>query len=1198
MANSTSSSSPDSYVTPADDPLYVSGNENVGASLVTAELTGSENYIPWRKSMEVVLAVKTKLGFVRGDCAKPSDPYQLARWDRCNVVVLTWILNSVSKEIVASLVHSGNCMSAWNDLHSRFAGSVESSLYSVQQEIAELTQNGSTIASYYGKLVHLWGNEDALMNEEPCTLGAACVATKCANDRKMRNIIMKLLMGLDETYNAAKSQLLHMRPAPILQEVYNTLTREESGFKAKQQFAYNGKSGNQTGAVNKNRRNSFCSHCNTQGHTKETCYKIHGYPANYKFQKNQNSQASDFKIQNKSVANAVTCPVSDAGGDSGNQNKNDSSESTSSMNSIQFTNDQLTRLFSLFNGPSNEGNQHIAGIACFTSYKASKDIWTIDSGATDHITSNAALLTEVRLLEHCHEVTMPNGQTTKVTHIGSCVINEFLTLKDVLLVPAFAFNLMSVGKLIKDNGCSVHFVDNKCYIQDHLKQTLQGIGALTDGLFQLQNKTLSSCLNSRSSSDLAALWHKRLGHVSYKTMFSDLNKHIVGLKCNEIPICTICPLAKQTRLHFENSVSKSSHMFDLVHMDVWGPFQTPTTFGAKFFLTIVEDFSRTTWTFLMKNKSEVADHISQFFSMIFTQFGQRIKVLRTDNGTEFCNFKVDEFLRVQGTLHQTSCVYTPQQNGRVERKHRHLLEIARSLMFQSHLPLQYWGDSVLTATYICNRLPSAVLNGKSPFEVLMKKEVSYDLMKTFDCLCFATNTNPNKGKFDSRATTGVFLGYPYGQKGYKVLSIQDHHVFVSRDVVFHENIFPFAKDIREVADFTVHLPINTVPLPQFSNDVSDSSDFDSPDFLPKALDFSPAEGVSEGVDEDQMPDQILAPSVPNIRDQILAPTVPTISSNQPRRSARLSKPSSLMKDFICNTAVRKSTLYPIANFVTYDQCSEGYKSYALQTTLLTEPSSYTQACKLTEWQQAMQAEIDALQLNDTWEVTDLPQGKHAIGCKWVYKIKRHSDGSIERYKARLVAKGFTQEEGLDYHETFALVVKMTTIRTALTLASAKHWPLYQLDVNNAFLHGTLDEEVYMMLPPGHLQNLKSQGKVCRLKKSLYGLKQASRQWFSKFSDALISFGFKQSLHDYSLFTYEADGTFLILLVYVDDVVITGTCTAMIHKVKQFIHDAFKIKDLGLLKYFLGIEVARSDDGVFINQRKYALDLLNDVGLLF
>ncbi|CAM8928769.1 unnamed protein product [Rhodiola kirilowii] len=245
----------------------------------------------------------------------------------------------------------------------------------------------------------------------------------------------------------------------------------------------------------------------------------------------------------------------------------------------------------------------------------------------------------------------------------------------------------------------------------------------------------------------------------------------------------------------------------------------------------------------------------------------------------------------------------------------------------------------------------------------------------------------------------------------------------------------------------------------------------------------------------------------------------------------------------------------------------------------------------------MQAEIDALQLNETWEITDLPSGKNAVGCKWVYKIKRHSDDSIERYKAMLVAKSYTQEEGLDYHETFAHVVKMTTIRTVLSLASTRKWPLYQLDVSIAFLHDTLDEEVYIVLPPGHMKHPKSQGKVCRLKKNLYGLKQASRQWFSKFSDARISFGFKQSLHDYSLFTYEVGDIFLILLVHVDDVVIIGTCSKMIEEVKKFIHDAFKIKDLRLLKFFLGIEVARSYSGVFINQRKYVLDLLNDAGLL-
>ncbi|CAM8999542.1 unnamed protein product [Rhodiola kirilowii] len=245
----------------------------------------------------------------------------------------------------------------------------------------------------------------------------------------------------------------------------------------------------------------------------------------------------------------------------------------------------------------------------------------------------------------------------------------------------------------------------------------------------------------------------------------------------------------------------------------------------------------------------------------------------------------------------------------------------------------------------------------------------------------------------------------------------------------------------------------------------------------------------------------------------------------------------------------------------------------------------------------MDAEINALQANNTWSITDLPVGKNAVGCKWVFKIKRKSDGTIERYKARLVAKGFTQLEELDYHETFAPVVKMNTFRTLLAVAASRGWPLYQLDVNNAFLHGILDEEVYMNLPPGYYRSDKAQGRVCKLHKSLYGLKQASRQWFSKFSETLIQYGLQSSLNDYSLFTLHKGKDYIALLVYVDDIIITGTSQVLIDNIKQFIDSKFKIKDLGTLRYFLGLEVARSASGIFINQRKYALELIKDAGLL-
>jgi len=218
----------------------------------------------------------------------------------------------------------------------------------------------------------------------------------------------------------------------------------------------------------------------------------------------------------------------------------------------------------------------------------------------------------------------------------------------------------------------------------------------------------------------------------------------------------------------------------------------------------------------------------------------------------------------------------------------------------------------------------------------------------------------------------------------------------------------------------------------------------------------------------------------------------------------------------------------------------------------------------------MNKEIDALMSNNTWELVDLPPGKKAITNKWVYKVKLRSDGTLERLKARLVIRGFTQQYGVDYREVFSPVVKMATIKSIMALAASKGWVLSQLDVNNAFLHGELDEEVYMEVPKG-IPNPSN--KVCKLKKSLYGLKQASRQWLTKLSNTLISLGYQQSKNDYSLFIIKSSTNITITEVYVDDIMLTGSNPAEIQHVKQHLHKCFGIKDLGRLHYFLGLEVS-------------------------
>ena len=228
----------------------------------------------------------------------------------------------------------------------------------------------------------------------------------------------------------------------------------------------------------------------------------------------------------------------------------------------------------------------------------------------------------------------------------------------------------------------------------------------------------------------------------------------------------------------------------------------------------------------------------------------------------------------------------------------------------------------------------------------------------------------------------------------------------------------------------------------------------------------------------------------------------------------------------------------------------------------------------------MAAEIHALELNNTWTVIDLPLGKHPIGCKWVYKIKHKANGDVERYMARLVAKGYTQKERLDYSDTFSPVAKLTTVRVLLALAFVKGWHLHQLDVNNTFLNGSLKEEIYMKLPPGFEVDKKNQ--VYRLQKSLYGLKQASRQWFSKFSSTLVGLGFVQSKLDYSLFTKVYKSAFVALLVHVDDIVIASNDPIAISNLIVLLNFSFKLKDLGSLKFFLGLEVSQSSKGISIS----------------
>ncbi|KAM1055587.1 hypothetical protein PS2_028857 [Malus domestica] len=267
-----------------------------------------------------------------------------------------------------------------------------------------------------------------------------------------------------------------------------------------------------------------------------------------------------------------------------------------------------------------------------------------------------------------------------------------------------------------------------------------------------------------------------------------------------------------------------------------------------------------------------------------------------------------------------------------------------------------------------------------------------------------------------------------------------------------------------------------------------------------------------------------------------------------------------------------------------------YALLAITVDDLVEPTCFSQANKYPEWRQAMADEFNALQRTGTWTLVPCQPHFNVLPNKWVYRIKRKSDGSIERFKARLVANGFHQQEGLDYGETFSPVVTHATIRLILSVALHFHWPIRQLDVQNAFLHGTLAEDVFMRQPSGFVDP-QYPTHVCKLRRSLYGLKQAPRAWFQCFSHHLEDLGFLASTADSSLFTYFNGATIIYLLIYVDDILVTGNDAAHISRLIAQLGLLFSMKDLGPLKFFLGMEVTRTPTGMYLSQSKYIVDLL-------
>ena len=494
--------------------------------------------------------------------------------------------------------------------------------------------------------------------------------------------------------------------------------------------------------------------------------------------------------------------------------------------------------------------------------------------------------------------------------------------------------------------------------------------------------------------------------------------------------------------------------------------------------------------YLMKHKSETFEKFKEFQNEVENQRAKKIKALRSDRGGEYLSHEFSNHLKSCGIVSQLTPPGTPQRNGVSERRNRTLLDMVRSMMSQSDLPLSFWGYALETAAFTLNRVPSKSVV-KTPYEIWTGKSHSLSFLKIWGCEAFVKRLQSDK--LTPKSDKCIFVGYPKETFGYYFYNRQEGKVFVARSGVFLEKEFLN----RETSGRTVQL-----------EEVQD-----------------------EPIGEDSTNDAHVAEQV----EEPMAKEAPP-----PRRSERLRN-------------VRDMLLLDNDEPTTYAEA-------------MMDPDS-------EKWHSAMRSEIESMGDNQVWNLVDPPDGVKTIECKWIYKRKIDMDGNVHIHKARLVAKGFRQVQGVDYDETFSPVAMLKSIRIILAIAAYFDYEIWQMDVKTAFLNGNLTEDVYMIQPEGFVDPNNAR-KVCKLQKSIYGLKQASRSWNIRFDEAVKGFGFIKNEEESCVYKKASGSSLVFLILYVDDILLIGNDIPMLESVKTSLKNSFSMKDLGEAAYILGIKIYR------------------------
>ncbi|GJW44680.1 putative ribonuclease H-like domain-containing protein [Tanacetum coccineum] len=709
-----------------------------------------------------------------------------------------------------------------------------------------------------------------------------------------------------------------------------------------------------------------------------------------------------------------------------------------------------------------------------------------------------------------------------------------------------------------------------------------------NNMYSFDMKTLGlskdyACLIAEATSDESKLWHRRLGHINFK----HLNKLVKGNLVRGLPskvfrndhTCVACQKGKQhkasCKAKLERTITVPLHT---LHMDLFGPTSVKSINHASYCLVITDDCTRFSWVFFLAAKDETSGILKNFIRQIENQLNHRVKIIRSDNGTEFKNRDMLEFCGNKGIKQEYSNARTPQQNGVAERMNRTLIEAARTMLADSLLPTTFWAEAVSTACYIFNRNQTNLNAGTSEVTTSAgtlqtpNANASEEEDEVEDLIIVPTvvrQVGPRKSSNSSKVQESL--------TEFQNLKTQEKEAYstgISEDT---PEILAFRRELDDLAQTHLReVPKNKATSTNLVNsgsgiDDAQPADQDDSDMPELTIFNKPQQGI---FDEASYDDEGMVYDFNNLPTEVAVSPIPTLRiHNIHPQSQILGDPKSSVQTR--SRVQQHSEAHALVSYVQKQQRNNHKdQQHCLFACFLSqeEPKKISEALQDDSWVEAMQEELLQFRLQQVWILVDLPHGAKVIGTKWVYRNKQDERGVVVRNKARLVAQGHRQEEGIDYDEVFAPVARIEAIRLFLAFASFMGFIVYQMDVKSAFLYGTIDEEVYVSQPPGFVDPDHPK-KVYKVVKALYGLHQAPRAWYATLSTFLEEHGYRR-----------------------DDIIFGSTRKSWCDEFEALMKGRFQMSSMGELIFFLGLQVKQKTDGIFISQDKYVADMLKKFNL--